>query len=83
VENIKKLVQEFFNLPAEEKKVFWHKPRDMEGFGQMFVVSEEQKLEWADMFYIVTLPSCIRNPHLFPSIPQQFRFFPSSFYLYA
>ncbi|WJX57960.1 hypothetical protein P8452_43464 [Trifolium repens] len=73
LENIKKLVQEFFNLPAEEKKVFWQKPRDMEGFGQMFVVSEEQKLEWADMFYIVTLPSCIRNPHLFPSIPQQFR----------
>ncbi|WJX63287.1 hypothetical protein P8452_48194 [Trifolium repens] len=73
VENIKKLVQEFFNLPAEEKKVFWQKPGDMEGFGQMFVVSEEQKLEWADMFYILTLPSCIRNPHLFPSIPQQFR----------
>nr|AFK40954.1 unknown [Lotus japonicus] len=45
----------------------------MEGFGQMFVVSEEHKLEWADLFYILTLPSYIRNPHLFPTIPQPFR----------
>jgi len=75
VENFKKLVQEFFNLSAEEKKNFGQKPDNMEGFGQMFVVSEEHKLEWADLFYIVTLPTYIRNPNLFPSIPQPFRFF--------
>ncbi|TKY69490.1 SRG1 protein [Spatholobus suberectus] len=44
----------------------------MEGFGQMFVVSEEHKLEWADLFYIVTLPSYTRHPYIFPSIPQLF-----------
>lgn len=73
VENFKKHVQEFFNLSAEEKKFFGQKPGDMEGFGQMFVVSEEHKLEWADLFYIVTLPTYIRNPNLFPSIPQPLR----------
>ncbi|XP_061345871.1 protein SRG1-like [Gastrolobium bilobum] len=73
VENLKIDVQELFNLQMEEKKVFWQKPGEMEGFGQMFVVSEEHKLEWADLFYIVTLPSYIRNPHLFPTIPQPFR----------
>ncbi|CAJ2648247.1 unnamed protein product [Trifolium pratense] len=73
VENFKKLVQDFFNLSAEEKKVFAQKPGDMEGFGQMFVVSDEHKLEWADLFYLLTLPSYRRNPHLFPSIPQPFR----------
>jgi hypothetical protein len=78
VENFKELVQDFFNLPAEEKKVFSQKPGDMEGFGQMFVVSDDHKLEWADLFYLITLPSYIRNPQLFPNIPQPFRFFPSS-----
>ncbi|KAK7307012.1 hypothetical protein VNO77_39698 [Canavalia gladiata] len=73
LECMKKDVQEFFNLPIEKKKEFWQKPGEMEGFGQMFVVSEEHKLEWADLFYIHTLPSCTRNPHLFPNIPQPLR----------
>lgn len=70
---MKKNVQELFNLPHEEKKLLWQKPGEMEGFGQMFVVSEEHKLEWADLFYISTLPSYARHPHLFPNIPRQFR----------
>ena len=66
-------VEEFFSLPMEEKKKYWQKPGELEGFGQLFVVSEEQKLEWADMFYMTTLPLYTRNPHLFPSLPQPFR----------
>lgn len=67
-------VQEFFNLPIEEKKKkFWQTPENMQGFGQLFVVSEEQKLEWADLFYINTFPIDKRHPHLIPSIPQPFR----------
>ncbi|KAD3640452.1 hypothetical protein E3N88_29675 [Mikania micrantha] len=49
-------------------------PEDVEGFGQAFVVSEEQKLDWADMFFVVTLPRDIRKPHLFPNLPLSFRF---------
>lgn len=70
-------VQEFLSLPLEEKKNFWQTPEDIEGFGQLFVVSEDQKLEWADLFFITTLPSYARNPRLFPSIPQSFRFYPT------
>ncbi|MED6193654.1 hypothetical protein PIB30_021629 [Stylosanthes scabra] len=73
VENVKKGVEEFFNLPLEEKSKFAQKERDVEGYGQAFVVSEEQKLEWADMFFLVTLPPHLRKPHLFPNIPQPFR----------
>ncbi|RDX65823.1 Protein SRG1, partial [Mucuna pruriens] len=73
VEKMKIGVEEFFNLPMEEKKKFWQTPEDMQGFGQLFVVSEEQKLEWADMFYVHTFPLHSRNPHLIPSIPQPFR----------
>ncbi|KAJ7978982.1 2-oxoglutarate (2OG) and Fe(II)-dependent oxygenase superfamily protein [Quillaja saponaria] len=45
---------------------------DVEGFGQTFVVSEEQKLDWADMFYLITLLDHMRKPHLFPQLPLPF-----------
>ncbi|KAL2349076.1 hypothetical protein Fmac_003076 [Flemingia macrophylla] len=73
VENMKIGVQQFFDLPMEEKQKFWQTPEDMQGFGQLFVVSEEQKLDWADMFYVHTFPLQARNPRLIPSIPQPFR----------
>ncbi|KAI3717348.1 hypothetical protein L1987_68915 [Smallanthus sonchifolius] len=75
LEKVKAQTQEFFNLPTEAKKKLWQTPDDVEGFGQVFVLSEEQKLDWADMFYLVTLPRDIRKPHLFPKLPLPFRDF--------
>ena len=72
LENVKSRIQEFFNLPVEEKKLFGQQ-EDLEGLGQAFVVSEEQKLDWADMFYMVTLPKHLRKPYLFPMLPLPFR----------
>lgn len=74
LENVKKGAQEFFNLPMEEKKKFGQLEGDVEGYGQAFVVSEEQKLDWADMFFLLTLPPYLRKPHLFPNLPLSFRF---------
>ncbi|PPS10794.1 hypothetical protein GOBAR_AA09846 [Gossypium barbadense] len=45
------------------------KSDEIEGFGQAFVVSEEQKLNWGDMFYMTTFPTYLRKPHLFPNLP--------------
>ncbi|KAL6323463.1 hypothetical protein AAG906_039034 [Vitis piasezkii] len=73
VEKVKAETQEFFNLPLEEKKKFWQKPGEVEGFGQAFVVSEEQKLDWGDIFFMSTLPTHFRKPHLFPKLPLPFR----------
>ncbi|KAL4350435.1 hypothetical protein S245_033332 [Arachis hypogaea] len=73
IESVKSGFQDFFNLPIEEKKKLWQKPGDIEGFGQLFVVSEKQKLEWADLFIINTLPSYARDLNLFLNIPQPFR----------
>ncbi|TYH12386.1 hypothetical protein ES288_A06G063400v1 [Gossypium darwinii] len=73
VEKMKMETQEFFNLPMEEKKKVWQKPDELEGYGQAFVVSEEQKLNWGDMFYMITLPTYLRKPHLFPNLPLTFR----------
>ncbi|KAF2314247.1 hypothetical protein GH714_024487 [Hevea brasiliensis] len=72
LERMKTELQDFFNLPMEEKK-FWQYPGEVEGFGQAFVVSEEQKLDWADLFFMVTQPVHLRKPHLFPKLPLPFR----------
>lgn len=73
VEKMRFEIQEFFNLSTEEKKKYSQEPGDIEGYGQAFVVSEEQKLDWADIFYIVTLPTSLRKPHLIPKLPVSFR----------
>lgn len=47
----------FFKLPSEEKKKYWMTNNEVEGFGQAFVISEEQKLDWADLSVLATLPA--------------------------
>ncbi|GMH05182.1 hypothetical protein Nepgr_007022 [Nepenthes gracilis] len=73
VEDIKKEFEEFSNMSKEEKNQYRQRPGDLEGLGQLFVLSEEQKLDWADMMYMVTLPPHLRKPHLFPKLPLPFR----------
>lgn len=63
LENVKPGIQEFFNLPIEKKKNCSQQIGDLEEFGQIFVVFEEQKLDWADLFYMITLTVHLRKPH--------------------
>ena len=74
VENMKTGAKKLFELPIEEKKKLWQREGDLEGFGQAFVLSDQQKLEWADAFLLTTLPSHLRKPHLFNQIPHPLRF---------
>lgn len=74
VEKVKKDTQDFFNLPMEEKENLKQVDGDLDGYGQAFVVSEEQKLDWADMFYLTTLPPYFRKQHIFSNLPQPFRY---------
>ncbi|KAL3643583.1 Oxoglutarate-dependent flavonoid 7-O-demethylase 1 [Castilleja foliolosa] len=73
IESMKLEIEGFFNLPIEEKKKYNQEEGDVEGYGQAFVVSEEQKLDWADMFFIGTLPTHLRKQHLIPKLPATFR----------
>ncbi|XP_044460647.1 protein SRG1-like [Mangifera indica] len=73
LEKFKWEIENFFKLPHEEKKKLWQGPDNHEGFGQLFVVSEEQKLDWSDMFYITTLPLNLRNTKLFKKLPPNLR----------
>ncbi|XP_052201328.1 codeine O-demethylase-like isoform X3 [Diospyros lotus] len=73
LEKVRVEIQGLFELPLEEKQKYWRKEGGREGFGQLFVVSEEQTLDWADVFTLVTSPNYLRNPELFPILPPSFR----------
>lgn len=67
IERIKGDISEFFKLPLEEKEKFSQLPGTLEGYGQLFVMSDDQKLDWADMLYFNTLPLMKRNVNIWPS----------------
>ncbi|CAH1434278.1 unnamed protein product [Lactuca virosa] len=73
LEDFKREVLSFFKLPMEEKQKLWQKEDSHEGFGQLFVVSEEQKLDWCDLFYVITLPHNLRKSQLFQNLPPVLR----------
>ncbi|KAK1271779.1 S-norcoclaurine synthase 1 [Acorus gramineus] len=66
-------VREFFRQPLEVKEAHAQLPGDIEGYGQAFVVSDEQKLDWADMIYLKTRPLDLRNMRFWPTQPPSFR----------
>ncbi|CAM0943413.1 unnamed protein product [Alopecurus aequalis] len=73
VEAMKRNVAGFFALPLAEKAALAQEPGGIEGYGQAFVVSEEQRLDWADMFFLLTQPPGYRDLHLWPSRPSTFK----------
>ncbi|CAN0908266.1 S-norcoclaurine synthase 1 [Linum grandiflorum] len=66
-------VQEFFNQPLQEKMSCAQMPNNVEGYGQAFVVSEKQKLDWGDMLFIIAQPVNGRSLRFWPTIPSSFR----------
>ncbi|KAE8678491.1 S-norcoclaurine synthase 1 [Hibiscus syriacus] len=73
IEKMKMDIQEFFKLPLHEKLACAQIPNDIEGYGQAFVVSEDQKLDWGDMLFLLPLPVPLRNMRLWPTTPPSFR----------
>ncbi|KAK9268103.1 hypothetical protein L1049_010542 [Liquidambar formosana] len=73
VEKLKHEIEEFFKLPLEEKMKYKRRPGQVEGYGQTLLVSEDQKLDWSDKFYMMTNPISIRKPHLLPQLPPSLR----------
>ncbi|XP_073102266.1 2-oxoglutarate-dependent dioxygenase 11-like [Elaeis guineensis] len=73
IKRMKEDIMEFFKLPLEEKKAFAQLPNNLEGYGQAFVVSEDQKLDWADMVYLISRPLHSRNMRFWPTNPPTFR----------
>ncbi|XP_026417918.1 protein SRG1-like isoform X1 [Papaver somniferum] len=71
IEKLKSGMRNLFELPLEERKKICQEPGDQmaEGFGQLFVVSEDQKRDWSETFYLTAQPTRLRKPHLFAGIP--------------
>ncbi|KAF8032778.1 hypothetical protein BT93_D1618 [Corymbia citriodora subsp. variegata] len=63
----------FLQLPLEEKNYYEKLPNSIEGYGQAFVVSEDQKLDWGDMLSLLGQPASQRNLRLWPKNPASFR----------
>jgi len=73
MQKVKEDATEFFKLPLVEKVAVSQLPNGIEGYGQIFVASDEQKLDWADMLSIFTRPQAIRNLRFWPTSPTTFR----------
>lgn len=73
LEGIEKLAMDFFMLPLEEKKKYPMLPGTVQGYGQAFVFSEDQKLDWCNMFALGVEPHSIRIPKLWPKKPSGLR----------
>ncbi|CAN6325176.1 unnamed protein product [Urochloa humidicola] len=63
----------FFKQPLEAKKEWAQQADSLEGYGQAFVVSDDQKLDWADMLYLQVQPSESRDMRFWPTRPPSFR----------
>ncbi|XVF29383.1 hypothetical protein REPUB_Repub15cG0116200 [Reevesia pubescens] len=66
VKNMRKQAQDFFDLPLQEKQRSAQQPGSLEGYGQVFVSSEDEKLDWNDMMFLRCLPTQRRNMSLWP-----------------
>ncbi|OMP08409.1 Oxoglutarate/iron-dependent dioxygenase [Corchorus olitorius] len=67
---MKEAVSSFFELPLEEKKKYAKQENETQGYGQNFVLSEHQKLDWSDMLYLFTIPPENRKSKFWPlSLP--------------
>ncbi|CAL5345288.1 unnamed protein product [Camellia sinensis] len=73
VEKLKYEIEEFYKLPSEEKMRFKIQPGDVEGYGQTKSMEEDQKVDWADRFFMFVNPVHRRKAHLLPELPSSLR----------
>ncbi|MED6138688.1 hypothetical protein PIB30_076800 [Stylosanthes scabra] len=71
MERTEKMSNEFFMLPLEEKQKYPMLPGTVQGYGQAFVFSEDQKLDWCNMLALAIQPQHARNPNLWPNKPEK------------
>ncbi|KAK3434713.1 hypothetical protein EUGRSUZ_D02161 [Eucalyptus grandis] len=73
IHQVKTNTEDFFKLPFEEKNNYEQLPNSIEGYGQAFVMSEDQKLDWNDMLLLFVQPASQRNLRFWPKNPASFR----------
>jgi len=56
IEKVRANIEEFFWLLLHVKEAYAQEPYNLEGHGQAFVVSEEQKLDWVVLLVLRANP---------------------------
>nr|KYP37525.1 S-norcoclaurine synthase 1 [Cajanus cajan] len=70
---MKEASSEFFKLPIEEKNKYAMAPNDIQGYGQVYVASEEQTLDWSDALMLITYPTQFKKLQFWPKTPEGFK----------
>uniref|UniRef100_M8CWQ7 S-norcoclaurine synthase 1 n=1 Tax=Aegilops tauschii TaxID=37682 RepID=M8CWQ7_AEGTA len=73
IADMKHDIQKFFQLPLEVKNAYAQRVGDLQGYGQAFVLSDDQKLDWSDMFGLFSQPPQARDMSYWPNQPPNFR----------
>ncbi|KAL6336673.1 hypothetical protein AAG906_035987 [Vitis piasezkii] len=60
-------------MKYKEKNKYAMASDDIQGYGQAFVVSEEQKLDWSDILVLVIYPTRFRKLKFWPNAPKEFK----------
>lgn len=71
MEQMKRIAREFVLLPLQEKVEY--AVQEHEGYGQAFVFSEDQQLDWSDLLYLTIMPAEKRKMKFWPAKPVEFR----------
>ncbi|KAH1076761.1 hypothetical protein GYH30_052321 [Glycine max] len=72
LQSIENLSREFFMLPLEEKQKYPMAPGTVQGYGEAFVLLEDEKLDRCNMFALGIEPEYVTNPNLWPNKPEKF-----------
>ncbi|XP_057820982.1 protein SRG1 [Cryptomeria japonica] len=73
IDRMRGVVDEFFSLPMDGKKRYAKQGGDVQGYGNLFVVDEDQKLDWGDLMTLVVMSKKLMNLSLWPTTPSDFR----------
>jgi isopenicillin N synthase-like dioxygenase len=73
MEQMKRITREFVLLPLQEKVEY--AVQEHEGYGQAFVFSEDQQLDWSDLLYLTIMPAEKRKMKFWAAKPVEFRYF--------
>lgn len=72
LQKLKHEIEEFFELPLEEKLKYKQNPGENEGYGNV-VRSSNSMIDWGDRLLMTTNPISLRKPRLFPELPASLR----------
>lgn len=75
MEDVRRLVKEFLNLPMEEKmkRPMKFEPYHPTGYGRLFDFSEETILDWVDALINYISPPALKDPEYWPEKPATYR----------